>query len=414
MEIFLLATGLALGISFLCSLLEASVLSLTPGQVAQMEGTSPRAAVIWKRFKAAIDKPIAVILVLNTTAHTIGATIAGAEFTRHFGEDYLIVFSILFTLAMLQFTEVLPKTLGVRYNANLAPVIARPLDLLARLFSPLIGLIHLLNRPFQGKAKPEDHGAASLAEMASMAKLARSSRTINVHEQRLITGATALRKVRAVDLMVPRSSMVTVRDGVALGQTLRALRADCYSHMPVLDRSGTDFTGFVAFEDLVFLHQDRGDVDDLSPLLRKIQRIPAQTHAGDLLALFSESGDPIALVVEDGRVLGLIALMDVIEELLGELHDRDELPRTCQVRPGALYAGGGMAMGDLVKRCSATWAQADDQTQLADWLEERLGDPLALGRVWSEGDARFTVRRLRRGRIAEVEVRLPQPQATQA
>ena len=151
MTLFLTSVFVALLVSALCSVLEATVLSLTPSQVAQLSSRHRRAGAIWQQFKARIDRPIAVILIVNTAAHTIGATVAGAQFELLFGDEGLLWFSLLFTYLMLQFTEILPKTLGVHYNSRLAPLIAVPLAVLIRVLAPVVYLIHFINRPFERK-----------------------------------------------------------------------------------------------------------------------------------------------------------------------------------------------------------------------------------------------------------------------
>ena len=109
MFLLLLAVLFALSLSALCSLMEATLLSLTPSQVATITGKRPRLGKIWQQFKQQIDRPISVILIINTAAHTVGATIAGAEFDKQFGPKWIWVFSLIFTFLMLQFTEILPK-----------------------------------------------------------------------------------------------------------------------------------------------------------------------------------------------------------------------------------------------------------------------------------------------------------------
>src|SRR5690554_5478785 len=115
MTLLLVSVIGALTISALCSILEATLLSFSSSQVEAMAGRRPKIAAVWRDFKQNIERPIAVILIMNTAAHTIGATLAGAKFEETFGPQWLIAFSILFTYLMLQFTEILPKSLGVRY-----------------------------------------------------------------------------------------------------------------------------------------------------------------------------------------------------------------------------------------------------------------------------------------------------------
>src|SRR5690606_2915879 len=132
-------------------------LSYSTSQVAALEAKRPGLGRIWRRFKDNIEKPIAAILIVNTAAHTIGATMAGAQFEKAFGPQGLVIFSVIFTYAMLQFTEVLPKTLGVRYSGVIAPVVGPPLQLTVRLLAPILWLIQLVNRPFSGsKSERED------------------------------------------------------------------------------------------------------------------------------------------------------------------------------------------------------------------------------------------------------------------
>jgi CBS domain containing-hemolysin-like protein len=188
MIIFLASVLAALLISALCSLLEAAVLSFTPTQVAELSRRRPRLGGMWQHFKAHIERPIAVILILNTAAHTIGATVAGAKFDELYGGEGVLWFSLLFTYLMLQFTEILPKTMGVRYNRQLAPVVAYPLAGLVRLLAPVLFLIHLVNRPFEGRRRGGTEPNPTLNEIAALAGLARLSNLIGPHQERIIRG----------------------------------------------------------------------------------------------------------------------------------------------------------------------------------------------------------------------------------
>ena len=127
MLVLIVAMSAALIVSALCSLLEATLLSLTPTQVARFGESHPTAMHTWQKLKSEIKRPIAVILVVNTLSHTMGATVAGAQFESLYGKEWLAAFSLFFSFLILQFTEILPKTLGVRYNALLAPIVGVPL-----------------------------------------------------------------------------------------------------------------------------------------------------------------------------------------------------------------------------------------------------------------------------------------------
>ena len=145
-------TAVAFLVSFFCSLMEAALLSLTPGQLARLKREKPRLGLAMGHLKSDLDRPITVILTLNTAAHTIGATIAGAEFALLFGNDAIGLFSGLFTFLMLQYTELLPKSLGVRFNRVVCAGMAIPLSILVRVMGPVIRLLRLLNRPFESRS----------------------------------------------------------------------------------------------------------------------------------------------------------------------------------------------------------------------------------------------------------------------
>ena len=179
----------ALLISALCSLMEATLLSLSPSQVAEISSRRSQIGAVWRRFKTEIDRPIAAILILNTTAHTIGASVAGAEFDSLFGGDWIWVFSLVFTLLMLQFTEIIPKSVGVRYNRQVAVWIAQPLVLVTYVLLPLVYFIHWFNRLLIGwrsHAEP----AATPEEIIALASLARHSKEISTQQKQQLDPST--------------------------------------------------------------------------------------------------------------------------------------------------------------------------------------------------------------------------------
>ncbi|HPO50162.1 MAG TPA: DUF21 domain-containing protein, partial [Spirochaetota bacterium] len=161
---------ISMAISALCSLLEACLLSLSLTDIAKISEKKIKVAKIWENFKKNIDKPIAVILIVNTLAHTIGAALSGAQFEKKFGGEWIWLFSLIYSLAMIQWTEILPKTMGVKYNRNLADIFALPLNLLVTIFKPVAFIIHLINKPFEGKK--DDRNFDALSEINTLAHFA--------------------------------------------------------------------------------------------------------------------------------------------------------------------------------------------------------------------------------------------------
>ncbi|HPS55489.1 MAG TPA: DUF21 domain-containing protein, partial [Sedimentisphaerales bacterium] len=142
---------IAFSVSSVCSLMEAALLSLSPGELATLEKRRPKVGNIIRRFKEQIELPVTVILTLNTIAHTVGATIVGAEIALLFGERYIGVCSGVFTYLMLQFTEILPKSVGVHFNVHIMERGASPLRILIIVLRPVINLLRFVNRLFEKK-----------------------------------------------------------------------------------------------------------------------------------------------------------------------------------------------------------------------------------------------------------------------
>ncbi|WP_288561686.1 DUF21 domain-containing protein, partial [uncultured Victivallis sp.] len=176
MTLLIVSIAVAMSVSFLCSVMEAALLSITPSKIALIAEKRPRIGSICRRFKEDIEKPIAVILILNTAAHTFGAAIAGAQFDKLFGSSYIWLFSLIFTVLMVQYTEILPKTLGVRFNRPVIAGTANTLRVLVWLLSPVIALVHLINRPFEpAENKSEEENDETIREIGALAAHARET-----------------------------------------------------------------------------------------------------------------------------------------------------------------------------------------------------------------------------------------------
>src|SRR5210317_2267693 len=140
MLIFITAVSVVLVVSFLCSIFESVLLSLNRPQIEVLVQREKRSGRLLAQFKENMDVPIAAILILNTAAHTVGAAVAGASYSNVFSSGTLWVFSIIFTIAVLLFTEIIPKTLGVSHATTLATPVAHGIKWLSRLLWPLVAL----------------------------------------------------------------------------------------------------------------------------------------------------------------------------------------------------------------------------------------------------------------------------------
>lgn len=253
MVTFVAAVTVAMGVSFLCSVMEAALLSLQPGKIALLSQKNPKIGRICEDLKADIEKPIAVILILNTTAHTFGASIAGAQFDKLFGAEYIWLFSLLFTIFMVQFTEILPKTLGVRFNGSILRVAAFPLKLGIKIIHPLIWLVHFINRPFETKENIVDGEEELEAEIDALALMARKANHITEAQENAIHNIPDLSDDTISEIMTTRAEMVTLNYNDSRDEVIRIAHNSPHSRYPVVSADDPEkFLGVLYIRDLLF------------------------------------------------------------------------------------------------------------------------------------------------------------------
>jgi len=394
---------LAFSVSFVCSLMEAALLSITPGQLARLRQSKPRRGSVMDRLKDDLDRPITAILTLNTTAHTIGATLAGAEFALLFGDGKIGLFSAVFTYLMLQYTEILPKSLGVRFAEAVCGGMALPLSVLTRVMGPLISLLRFLNRPFEPHLSAGTD-SPSLDEVTALAGRARVSRLITPQQENIITQAAYLSRQTAADIMVPVEQITFLSSSQTLSQAIVTAHTDPHTRFPVIKGGDcNDVLGYVNFKELVYRVRTNPAEPTLQGVVRPVRFVPMGMPCHQILRAFVDEHEHMAIVQdEQGRTAGLITLEDVVEVLLGDLQDEfDRLPKMCHGLPkGVWIVGGGVTMLELAERLEMP-ALATEGT-LADWMTARLGSGLAVDQRLRVDHLEFTVRRIRRGRPFEV------------
>jgi CBS domain containing-hemolysin-like protein len=406
MGLLIASVLIAACVSFLCSFSEAALLSLTPGQLAEIERHNRRIGAVIRGLKASIKRPIAVILLLNTSAATIGATVAGSQFSVAVGPRWLAVFSIGFTYFMFQFTEILPKTLGVQYSMAAIRIVAVPLSLLVRSLSPIISFFHLVNSPFErlGKRSPENE---TLQEIAALAGVARVDRLIGEKQERIIQASMSMSKVPASGVMVPVGQITFLSASQNLVDAMLAAHNDPHTRFPIIEGTDRDkVLGYVNFKEIVYRARTNPADPTLRGIIRPIYFIEPDRPCNQVLRAFVDEHVHMAVVRDptSGKTVGLITLEDLVEELVGEIEDEfDRLPRMCQALSGGVWiVGGGLPVSDLI---SKTGLQTDFTPEpVSAWLIKRLGGLPRLGQVVELGDKDVTVRRLRRHKVFEVLV----------
>ena len=284
-----LAVSLAIGFSAMCSLFEAVLYAVPMGHVEAMAEAGKRTGRILRALRERVDRPIAAILSLNTIAHTVGAAWAGAAFMVLYGEEHLLLFSTVFTLAILLLSEVIPKTAGVVYCRGLAGPVARPLLAMVWVFRPLIWLTGQVTRLI---SRDQGFPGVSEEELLVMARLGRKEGAIDADEAAAIENILGLKEKTVRDIMTPRTVVFSLAVSSTLGQVRDSVQSLGHGRVPVYDADADDVVGTVHRQDLLAAMAEgrvgpRPGGDDASRGLRRRdpdRRPPAAPPAGEASA----------------------------------------------------------------------------------------------------------------------------------
>ncbi len=413
MLIFVSSCAIVLVVSFLCSLAEAVLLSLNPVRLETMQREGKRHAGAWLALRRNVDRPIAAILILNTVAHTGGATFAGSAFDQIWGDRHIWIFSSVFTVAVLFCTEIAPKVLGVAYSARLAPFLIGPLQWSIAALRPVIFFTDLFSRLF--KQKGGGHGGTEVeaADLITLARLAKGRSLIDPSQEQIIVNAARLRETTVAQVMLPRDQIVFFRLDRSTDENLQLARESLHTRYPVSETAEPD--GICAFANFkeIFAVEPEHRPKEIHPFLRQVLFVDPAAHLSDALRLFIARKCHFAVVKDaGGKVHGLLTLEDVLDEIVGEIEDDlDAGPIDfVALGPGRWKVGGGVALGQIAETTLQPVAGAPE-TVLGDFVTDRLGPLLRGGGVFRHGGLKFTVLQIRRRRAHMVLVESASPSA---
>lgn len=306
----------ALVFSFICSIAEAVLLSITPSYIEHLQQEQPKRATLLKKLRLDnVDRSLAAILTLNTIAHTVGAIVAGAKATVVFGNAWIGLFSALMTLAILFFSEIIPKTIGAVYWEKLAPVTALFVRWLTKVLYPLIwvseGLTKLISR---GK---QQH-IFSREEFLAMAGLGKKTGDIDEHESRIIDNLFRLGSLKTKDIMTPRRVIQYLQENDQINDVFDQVVSTKFSRIPVYSNDIDDITAFVLKDDVLMAQAQGQESWQLKQIQREMVCVLDEMSLPNLLETLLNQRQHIALVVDEyGDTRGLVTLEDLVETLLG-------------------------------------------------------------------------------------------------
>ncbi|MCP4437669.1 MAG: HlyC/CorC family transporter [Aureispira sp.] len=324
---FLLVVFLIVSIffSFLCSILEAVLLSITPAYVRKAVHEKSATGALIQEYKEDIDRPLSAILTLNTIAHTVGAIGVGAQAGAVFGHSYIdlgflsisyeSIIATVMTLAILILSEILPKTIGANNWESLAPFTMRTLRVLLFILWPLVWLSQLITKSLK---KDKNESVLSRNEFALMARMGKESGALDENESAIIKNLLEFEKLYIRDIMTPKTVAVMFEEDMTLKEVYDKYHPIRYSRIPLFDDTRDNITGIVLKDDLLQnIVAGKGDI--------KIKEIKREAHyekqdislPGMFQALVKEKTH-LSIVVDDfGSVVGLVSMEDLFETLLG-------------------------------------------------------------------------------------------------
>ena len=315
MALLIFYLTLAIAISFLCSILEAVLLSITPSFIVLKEKQEEKTGQLLRKLKEDIDRPLSAILTLNTIAHTVGAAGVGAQAQVVFGNAYVSITSAVLTLLILIFSEIIPKTLGALYWKNLAPTAASVTNSLIWITWPFVKLSEGITI-WLGKGDKEP--TLSREEFSAMAEQGVQEGVFEEDESNMFKNLIRFSSLKVQDIMTPRIVVVKFQENTTIKEVMQHEEELRVSRIPVFGKNEEDLTGYILKNDL-YLNVANGEGErQLKEIRREVLIVRETLVLKVLLEKLLERQEHIAVVVDEyGGFAGVVTMEDVVETLLG-------------------------------------------------------------------------------------------------
>ncbi len=311
--------------SFLCSILEAVILSVTPTFVSRMQKEKPAIGKLLNRFKEDIDRPLSAILTLNTVAHTVGAIGVGVQAGKLYGSHFLNLGFVeisyesliagLMTLAILVLSEIIPKTLGASYWKTLTPFTVRALKILLFILAPFVWLSNWITRHIK---KDKERSVFSRADFAAMADEGLKSGALDTEEKSIIENLLRLNYLKVRDIMTPRSVVVMVDEKLSMSEIYNSMKPLIYSRIPVYNGHPDNITGVILKDSLLANLAEDKHTMKANEIKRDVLFVEDTFSVAKLMDQLIMNRQHLAMVADNyGSLVGLVTMEDLFETLLG-------------------------------------------------------------------------------------------------
>ncbi len=315
MSLLIFYLVLAIGVSFLCSILEAVLLSVSRSYIAVLERKGTRAGELLREYKEDIDRPLSAILSLNTIAHTVGAAGVGAQAQVVFGNAYVAITSAVLTFLILVLSEIIPKTLGATYWRNLAPAAVYMLQALMISMYPLVVLSQAITRWL---SSGENIPSFSREEFGALADVGVEEGIFEEEESRIFKNLIRFSSLRVKDIMTPRTVVVGFSEDKTVGEVENDIEDLTFSRLVLYGQERDEVSGYVLKNDLLLLLARDEKERRLKEISREILIVPEIMALKDLFEELMARQEHIAVAVDEyGGFAGVVTMEDLVETLLG-------------------------------------------------------------------------------------------------
>ncbi len=389
MELLLLYLFIAVFISFLCSFLEAIILSISPFFIESKISEGKKYGIQLRNLKKDIDKSLAAILTLNTFAHTMGAAGVGAQVQIIWGNEYLTIASIIITIVILIFSEILPKTLGATYWRYFAGFTTTILRILIIALYPFI----IISQLFTNLLKSKDQKAIERTDIEAISELGYKEGIISKNESEIFKNLFRFGLRKAYSIMINRQDIVWIDINDPPEVIKELINNSKYSRLPLCDGSIDQLIGIISVKNYS-LSSKEGNELNLRDLAIQPVFIPENITAVRILECFRETKIYIAIVVDEyGSTEGMITLHDLIENIFGDLpekHEANELP-IYEREDGSLLINGDILIDELKDILKIQFDHQQEYITLGGYVMFKLNKIPQTGDLFKTGDYVFEV-----------------------
>ena len=322
MGTLLIYAAISICFSFLCSIWEAVLLSITPSFVNTELQKGSSLGKSLDKFKQDIDRPLSAILTLNTIAHTLGAIGVGAAATTVFADwesfgwlTWDMIVAVVMTLLILFLSEIIPKTIGANNWKSLAPFTVKSLSFLLKALAPLIWVSQLITKNFK---KEKGKAVLTRTDFLALANVGIDSGALEASESSIISNLLGMDTLKVQDVMTPRTVMQMIDETMTMEEYYSTHQPMRFSRIPIYSGKPDSVTGLV-LKDEVLTNMIEGNKDKpLSSITREVKMINQDKTLKEMFDFMTVENTHLAIVHDSyGSVTGVVTMEDMLETLLG-------------------------------------------------------------------------------------------------